>query len=710
MIAAEFRRLTATRLGVIALIALTCVPVIYGGLYLWANQDPYSRLDQIPVALVVSDTGATVDGTFHNYGEEISDEVLDDGTFDWHLVSAADAEAGVDDATYDFSVSLPADFSTALASASSDAPEQAEVVLTTNDANSYLATTIGEQAVKTLRTSIVEKVNKEAADQFLIGISTIRGKITDAASGASTLFDGATTAGSGANSLAAGTSALASGADSLAAGAATLATGAEGASDGAASLSSGAASAATGAQGVSDGAASLASGAATLASGASTLNTGAQSLVTGAQQVADGNAKLAAQADEIGTIAGDGVSDLPAIRTQITDTLTQAGLDAATIDQVLTRIDPLGTSLTDANDQLQAVVGQIDQLAAGSAAVASGSAELAGGTASLASGSATLAEGSTALAAGSVTLATGTASLASGASALAAGTETLASGSRTLADGSATLATGANDSATGAGTLASGLGELTEGIGTLRDGLNDGVSSIPVSTDASRATQSDAIADPVAIENTAVTAAGTYGAGLAPFFASLASWIGIYALFLIVKPVSKRAITALRSPIKVTLAGWLTPGILGAIQMAGLFAILAFALKFTISNPVGLFGVMVLASLTFAAIILALNVWLGSVGQFIGLVLMVVQLVTAGGTFPWQTLPAPLAVLHHVLPMSAAVDAMRQIMYGGDLAAAASDIRTLLLWLVAGLVLAGIGVTRMTHTRTLRDLQPSLIG
>ncbi|MCU1406750.1 MAG: hypothetical protein JWQ43_3053 [Glaciihabitans sp.] len=752
MIAAEFRRLTATRLGVIALIALTCVPVIYGGLYLWANQDPYNRLDQIPVALVVSDTGATVDDSFHNYGDEISDEVLDDGTFDWHLVSAAEAETGVDDATYDFSVTLPADFSTALASASSDDPEQAEVILTTNDANSYLATTIGEQAVKTLRTSIVEKVNKEAADQFLLGISTIRGKISDAASGATTLLDGATTASSGANSLATGTATLSTGAASLASGAATLATGAQSAADGAtalstgaasaatgaqdlatgaATLSTGAASAATGAQDVANGASSLATGAATLQTGAHDLSTGAKTLTGGADQVAAGNAQLAAQADQIGALASAGVADLPQARTDITALLTQAGLSEATINSVLSELDPVDTALGDANAQIQAVVGQVDQLAAGSAAVATGADSLASGAASLATGSDTLAAGTSTLATGSSSLATGTATLAtgaaslasgagtlasgsstlaSGAASLASGTGTLASGSSTLADGSNTLATGASDAATGAASLADGLGELTTGVGTLRDGLNNGVSSIPESTDASRAVESDAIADPVAVTNNAVTAAGTYGAGLAPFFASLASWIGIYALFLIVKPVSKRAITALRSPVKVTLAGWLTPGILGAIQMAGLFAILAFALKFTISNPVGLFGVMVLASLTFAAIILALNVWLGSVGQFIGLVLMVIQLVTAGGTFPWQTLPAPLAFLHHVLPMSAAVDAMRQIMYGGDLSAAGGDMMTLLYWLVGGLLFAAIGVTRMTHTRTLRDLQPSLIG
>jgi putative membrane protein len=93
-----------------------------------------------------------------------------------------------------------------------------------------------------------------------------------------------------------------------------------------------------------------------------------------------------------------------------------------------------------------------------------------------------------------------------------------------------------------------------------------------------------------------------------------------------------------------------------------------------------------------------------------GLVLMVLQLVTAGGTFPWQTLPAPLAALHHVLPMGYVVDAMRQLMYGGQVGRAMTDLAVLGIWMVGSLLIAMIGVTRMTHKRTLRDLQPSLIG
>ncbi len=58
MIAAELRRLTASRMGILALVALICVPILYGGLYLWANQDPYAKFSEVPVALVVDDEGA----------------------------------------------------------------------------------------------------------------------------------------------------------------------------------------------------------------------------------------------------------------------------------------------------------------------------------------------------------------------------------------------------------------------------------------------------------------------------------------------------------------------------------------------------------------------------------------------------------------------------------------------------------------------------
>jgi putative membrane protein len=628
MIAAELRRLTSTRMSVIALLALVAVPVIYGGLYLWANQDPYAKLPEVPVALVVDDEGVPAsDGAeARNVGDEVADELVDDRAFAWHRVSAAEAAAGLDDSRYDFAVTFPADFSEALTSVQTDAPRQAQIVLSTNDANSYLAGTIGSQAVERIRTSVAEQVGEEAASTLLTSISTIRGSLADAADGASRLTDGAASAVAGATELQSGAGRLA------------------------------------------DGSAELRDGTAQLREGTSQLADGSATLAAGAARVADGNAQLAETADRVGAAVGDATAELPRVRADILAALQTQGLDQATVDAIMGRLDELGARIESGDAEVQQAVGQIDQLAAGAREVADGS------------------------------------------TSLAAGARSAADGASQVADGAAQTADGAAQLRDGTGTLVTGLGELQAGAGTLRDGLADGVARIPDSSEQTRAAQAGTIADPVALETSAVTAAGNYGAGLAPFFAALAGWIGIYALFLIVKPVSRRAVTALHSPIRVTLAGWLTPGLLGAVQMIALYVVLAVTLGFQMEHPLGVVGTMVLASASYAAIILALNVWLGSVGQFLGLVLMVLQLVTAGGTFPWQTLPAPLATLHQVLPMGYVVDAMRQFMYGGDLSRAAADAGVLAFWLAGGLLLAAIGVTRMTHFRTLRDLQPSLIG
>ena len=606
MIAAELRRLTASKMGIIALIALVCVPILYGGLYLWANQDPYAKFPDVPVALVVADEGAPTPttgdeaptGQTVNYGEDVAENLIAGNAFDWQRMSADEAVTALRDGTVDFTVTIPADFSAALTSAAGDDPHQARIDLETNDANNYLASSMGTQAVEKIRSSVAQMVGSEAAERLLTGLSDVRDSLITATDGATKLTDGANTAASGSSTLA-------------------------------------------------DGTAQLATGTAQLASGA-------QNLASGAQQVSAGNRQLADVADRAGSAVQQAADALPQVRTDIADALVAQGLSQEEIDQVLARLDPLAARLQDGNSTVQTAVGKVDQLAAGAASLASGAADLAAGAGTVATGAAA-----------------------------------------------------AND---GAAQLRDGLSTLASGTAELRDGLSDGVDAIPASTPELRSLQADTIADPVTVSSDKVASAEDYGAGLAPFFAALSAWIGIYALFLIVKPISRRAVTALHSPIRITLAGWLTPALLGAVQMVGLMGILAITLGFTFNHPLGTLGVMLFASATFAAIILALNVWLGSVGQFLGLVLMVLQLVTAGGTFPWQTLPAPLAALHHVLPLGYVVDAMRQLMYGGNLGRAGWDLAVLGMWLVGALLFAMLGVTRMTHRRTLRDLQPSLIG
>ncbi|MDQ1597507.1 MAG: putative rane protein [Microbacteriaceae bacterium] len=629
LVRAEVARLTASRIGIASLIALMTVPVVYGGLYLWGNQDPYSGLNRVPAALVVQDTGTTVNGKAVDYGMNAAASLMKGKQFDWVRVSAATAAAGVKQGKYDFELDFPADFSRTLASATGNHPVSAALKLTTDDTNSYLSTTIAKQAAEAVRVEIAKEVGATASNTLLTNINSIRGGLVSAATGAASVASGAASAASGASSLASGSASVASGAASLSAGLAQI------------DSRTSALPSAT---------ASLAVGAGALSSSLATA-AGQSSALQGATAQAAALAPSAAQ------------------QTQIANAFTAAGVDPTVSGPILAQLRALSPVTAGIAGTVSSTV--VPGLSAASA---------------------------------------GAARLSAGAAALNAQTPGLKSAVHSAAAGASQLSIGAGQTSSGASDLSNGVGQLASGSSTLSSSLSDAVTQIPQTTATQRKTASNLLANPLQVNQTAITEAQNYGAGLAPFFLSLASWIGIYALFLIVRPLSRRALTAVRRPIRTTLAGWLTPALLGVVQMVALFAIVTLALRLNVANPLGLIGFMAFVAVTFAAIVLALNVVLGSVGQFLALVFMVVQLVTAGGTFPWQTLPAPLAALHWLLPMSHAVEGIRQLMYGGLSVAVWNAIVPLLLWLVGSLLVATLGARRQVRFRLLRELRPSPIG
>ena len=696
LVRSEFARLTSSKMATISLLALMIVPVIYGGLYLWGNKDPYNNLGGVPAAIVVADDGATVDGKKVNYGADAAKELLDSGTFGFKEVSASEAEAGVANGTYDFSIGFPATFSSDLASAADPEPTPARLKLVTSDTNSYLSTTLATKAAEEVRVSVAKEVGDKAAKALLDGVSDLRDGLVDAKKGAAKLADGSSTLADGALTLKTGTAKLATGASDLSSGLATL-------DAGAAALPASASKLNDGAQQVADGASSASAGATNLSTGAKTLSSGAKSLASGASAATAGAKQLATGANALTTPTGQAAQLAPAVRAQLVAAFAASDIPQATQDEILGEMT-----------SLNALTAGID---AGANELSDGASDLSSGLGKLTTGANQLSTGATKLSTGAKSLASGTSTLASGAAQVADGTQTLASkapalasGAHAAATGASTLSDGAADAASGATKLSTGADKIEAGATKLTNKLSDGIEDVKATTATQRAEAATDISDPVDVAATALTKAQNYGAGLAPFFLSLSSWIGIYALFLLVRPLSRRALSTGRRPIRTMLAGWATPAALGAVQMIALFALVAFVLNLQIALPVGLLFFMMFTAIVYAAIVLALNALLGSVGQFLGLVLMVIQLVTAGGTFPWQTLPGPLATLHRILPMSHAVDGMRYLIYGGDLSGLGAAVTPMLLWLVGSLLVATYAASKQGKFRTLRELRPSPIG
>src|SRR3954447_19530610 len=245
----ELRRISAGRLPKIAVLALSIIPLLYGGLYLYANHDPYGNLKRVPAAGVVpgtaagnaQDTGTTPAQRIRlDAGEQVARDLVASKSFAWVRTNESDALDGVREGRYDFAITLPADFSSALASSGRFQPRQGALILTTNDANNYLARTIADQVVLRVRNSLARQVGETAANQFLSGFASIHQQLARAVSGASQLVTGAQKAQSGAAQLASGASELAAGQRQLLSGSEQLASGASQAAAGASRVSAGA--------------------------------------------------------------------------------------------------------------------------------------------------------------------------------------------------------------------------------------------------------------------------------------------------------------------------------------------------------------------------------------------------------------------------------------------------------------------------------------
>lgn len=708
----ELRRFRRGVLPKLAVVAMLSIPLLYGALYLWAYWDPTGNLDRLPVALVNADEGATRDGEPLHAGDDVVDELLDSEALDWRTVDATTAADGVSDGTYYFAVTVPAGFSAAIASIGGDDPAAAEIDVTYNDANSYLASTLGRSAMTQIRAAVSATIGEQAVDQVLVGLGSARDGFAQAS-------DGALTLNAASGDLSAGAHQVADGATSAADGAARLATGSAELAGGAGRLDSGAADLASGAGTLSAGAADAAAGAATLASGTQALTTGAQTAASSATTLAAGAATVS-----------DGVDSLAGTVTGLQAAADRLGVDLASVGTALGTLaqEQAAAGDTDAAARIQAQLAALqaavagvplpadpDDAAADLARLVDGVHTLRDGSAALSSGLGTLATSSGELATGAATLSDGTAQVADGARSLASGSSTLSSGAADLDGGAQTLASGASDLATGTSTLASGATQVAAGTDQLGDGsrqladsLADGAAQIPDDDDTTRSDRADALSSPVQLASTDVAPADGYGEGFAPFFIPLALFVGGLITWLLLRPLPPRGLATPARGWRIALAGYLPALAIGVGQVVVLLAVVHLGLGLGMSTTVGTVAFTVLVAAAFLAVQQMLTAVLGpAAGKVAIIALLMLQLTASSGTYPVETTPSFFQWLHPALPMTYAVTGLRELTTGGTDGRLWSSVGALLLFLLGSLAVTSWRAARQ-RTWTLSRLHPAL--
>jgi putative membrane protein len=644
----ELRRFRRGLLPRLAVGAMVLVPLLYGALYLWAFWDPTGNMDRLPVALVNADTGATLDDEPLAAGTEVTDQLVDSGDLDWRLTDAQDAADGVADGTYYFAVTIPADFSADIASAGGDDPTAAQLQVTYNDANSFLASTLGRTAMAQVQSAVSATIGEQAVDTMLVGLGSARDGFATAADGALTLRAASGDLSTGAHQVADGAVSAADGAARLADGSGTLATGTDTLASGAGQLASGATTLSSGAGQAAQGAATLAAGAGQLASGASTAAQSSTTLAGGAHAVRQGVDTLAASTTAMSaaaqTLTGS-LGTLGATLTQVAQQNAAAG-DLATAGQIQAALTTLqttvdGLGLPDADEQAAAAQ-QLTKLVQGAH------------------------------------------DLDAGAGALSTGLGTLATKSGELADGAAELATGTDTLADGAGQVADGTDQVGDGAQQIADGLSDGAAQIPDDSDATRTARADVISSPVSLSSDDLAQAEGFGEGFAPFFIPLALFVGALITWLLLRPLPSRALATPAAGWRTAFAGYLPALAIGVAQVAVMLAVIHWGVGLEMSTALGTIGFTLLVAATFLALQQMLVAVLGpAAGKVAILALLMLQLASSGGTYPVETTPAFFRAIHPLLPMSYAVTGLRQTITGGV------DGRLWLSVAVLGVVLLG---------------------
>ncbi|HEX3788766.1 MAG TPA: YhgE/Pip domain-containing protein [Pseudonocardiaceae bacterium] len=402
LVGLEIRRFR-TPLQRFGLIFITCVPLLYGALYLWSNWDPYGRLNTIPVAVVDQDQPVTVNNQRVDAGGLFAQNLRSDPIFDWHFVSRADADTGVQDGRYYFTINVPADFSAKLASGATGTPQRAAMSIVLNDANGYVVGKMAESVQSELQNKIDAAAVSAYFESVFGNLQQLHDGITNAANGAGSLRDGLAGASSGANTLAGGLTSLKTGADKLVTGSQQVATGVNSIANVVVPL----------ANQVADAIPSVTQNAAQAA------GTAADAATTAAQLsgAVSGNAdSVQAEVTALGAAHPELQSD-PAYQKLVSATSTAAGLanqvdtgakQVATLTgTVAAGAQTLAADAPKLQSQVRGAAGQIQQLATGATQVATGMRTLDTGIGTASTGANSLAGGLTTAHNGAISLADG---------------------------------------------------------------------------------------------------------------------------------------------------------------------------------------------------------------------------------------------------------------------------------------------------------------
>lgn len=667
----------------LTLLGVAALPMLYSGFLVEGSWDPYGNTGKLPVAVVNLDQGAQYEGKAMQVGKDFVTELKDNSDFKWDFVNQAEAEDGMAHNRYYMTITIPANFSKNATTLTEEHPVQAEIIFEPNSDYNFVAGQIGNSAMNKLKAKLSAQITEAYTRSMFEQVDTISKGLSDAGSGATKLSDGAGKLNGGLSTLKSNLNKLASGTTELKSGLKLLHSGAGSLNQGSGTLTKGATDLAGGLSQLSKAEQQLEDGAVKSQSGAAQLGQGLQSAKAGSSQLKEG---LTASEAASGQLA-DGAEQLAKGLEQM-----MAATPGLQENEQFKQLLAASQQVAAGSQQLHA--GQ-EQLLAGSTQLDQGQQQLVLGAGQLSDGGAQLTAGLKAFGEKLNDATAGGSKLASGAAALNQGAEKLEQGLGKLSGGLDGLSEGAGKLTGGAGELKDGADKLTSGSGELAQKLNDAAAT--TSEVKSGDDTVNMFAEPVKLTEKTDYKLDHYGRGIAPYFLSLALFMGTL-VFTTVFSLRESSVPG-ATPMGRFVSRTLTFVMVSVLQSVLADVILLYGLKLEVQSVPLFYLFTLIVSFTFTMIVQALVTWLDNPGRFLAIVLMIFQLTSSAGTFPLELLPQWMQKVNPWLPMTHSIVGYKAIVASGDYALMREQIVYLLSYALVFLALTLLYFLRQTkHT------------
>ena len=649
---------------IIIFMVVLLIPLIYSFFYLKSYWNPYGNLSDMKIAVVNLDAGK--DGS--NEGNEFVKSLKESDTFNIQEVSESEAEDGMKKGDYYATIKIPENFTECLKSASSEDKQIATVTYSPNQATNYLATQIVNSAVKTIELNLQSKVDKEIIAELSNKLNEVPNSLQTISDGADSILNGAESLDSGIKQISGGTNQLSSSYSEFNAGVQSAYSGSENLQNGIAQVSSGVANLQDGSQNLDGAIDQINSGIDGMsANGAESVT----ALVTGVNSLNENAGKLNSYATDganvsksLATDVNVYVGNVNAMQQELQALLTNSTISSEEVKNVLAKYSPTlseKSSIAETSKKLAQNDGVASAYASG---VYKGTSELL----QKSSGLTQMFQGVQGLKSALAEVKKGTTTLKNGTNTLANGTQTLANGSATLTSGLAKLNSSSNqiDNAiktinTGVSSASDGSTQLVDGVQTFKTSINEGME-----TTKEQLKSLDGIEEfgekPINFETEEYGKVDSYGIAFTPLFLCIGLWVGALMAYVVLYYDHDERFGILGITSKNKILQNVIYIAIGAVEGLVTGILLKAGLGYTVENMALYYGASILIGITFMSIIQFLIRNFGDIGKFLALIVLVLQLAAAGGTFPIETIDKGFQAISPYLPMTYSIKLLREIL------------------------------------------------